>query len=98
MKQATISDLFQSAVTLTNVAERSEDYCVRCELASTDKFTVQVLLKRKSYTSVFYGTVENVSHNIIDGYLLVGEAIGFMDGRDKAREVDFTTGKPLEDE
>ena len=97
MEKANIEGLYLSGLALTKAAQSSEDYAVRVEFLGTDTMTVCVMNKRQNYESLWYHRVENISHDITEGFLLIGQAIGFMDGRDYARQIDFVTGKPLEE-
>lgn len=97
MEKANIEGLYLSALALTKASQSSEDYAVRVEFLGTDDMTVCVMNKRSCYESLWYHRVENISRNITEGFLLIGQAIGFMDGRDYARQIDFVTGKPLEE-
>lgn len=95
-RKLSISDLHRDALAIHKAAEDTE-FVVATELNHWDVFSVTVMRKHPHYPeTVWSGKVEEVSKNLIDGFMLIGQAVGFIDGWDKAKECDFGPLEPVQ--
>ena len=51
-------------------------------------------MDRRNLETLYREEVENVSHNVINGFIAIASVVGFMDGYNRASEVEFG---PLEE-
>lgn len=96
-RKLSISDLHRDALAIHKAAEDTE-FVVATDLNHLDIFSVTVMRKHPNFQCeiVWSGKVEDVSKNLIDGFMLIGQAVGFIDGWNKAKECDFGPLEPVQ--
>lgn len=89
-KELTISELYLHARAVHDAAQERE-LMVMFDLNQSDIFDMTVLRKLPNYEceTLWMQRVDDISKNILDGFILIGQAIGFIEGYDKAKEVEF---------
>ena len=92
-RNATINDLYLDAIALGKVVKTNEKYSVAVRFDEDDRFSVH-LMDRRNLETLYREEVENVSHNVINGFIAIASVVGFMDGYNRASEVEFG---PLEE-
>lgn len=87
-RNATINDLYLDAIAIGKVVKTDEKFSITVRFDEEDRLSVH-LMDRRNLETLYREEVENVSHNVINGFMALATVIGFMDGHNKASEVDF---------
>ena len=88
--EPTISALYKAMLALARAAETDETDTGATSLNEYNELKIAVYEKKDgNYERVWDAEVSNITENLVDGFIYIGEAVGFMDGLSEGREVEF---------
>jgi len=97
-KNITISDLYIEALKTKEMIERSNDFLVLAfTLDEYNEFEL-ILYKNKGHFNLerlYSEKVGKITKNITEGFVAIGQIIGFVEGYNVSQKVDFGPLEPV---